>query len=293
MRMGRLEIIDPGMFTTIQDEGRFGFRRYGIPDSGAMDGKAYDEANRLTGTKRGHPVIEFTLNGGTVVFKTDAIIALTGADMSPLLNDEPITMYASHQITEGDILKLGYAIRGCRSYLSMKGLLHSENVFGSYSTFEKAGIGGYKGRKLKTGDVLSWSEEHSKFGENRTPPKDIPYYSSKVNLHLIKGPEWDWFSENEREEMFKKEFRVSSNSDRMGIRLVGTGIKVPDRQLISSPVIPGIIQVPGKGDPIILMNDGQTIGGYPRIAKVPDSELWRLGQVKPGDTIRFVPSDPM
>lgn len=285
--MGSLKVIDAGLYTTIQDAGRRGYRKYGIPYSGAMDGKAYDEANRLVGNPSGYPVIECTLQGGKFQFRSKAVIALTGADMTPELNGEPIKMNRSHQVYEGDELKLSYAKRGCRGYMAINGLLDANEVFGSFSTYERAGIGGFEGRALRAGDELSWSESDDEYTQRTTPVDEIPYFSSKLKVRVMKGPEWNWFSEVEKENFLKSDFKVSSNSDRMGIRLEGKGIQTPEQQMISSPVIPGIVQVPGNGHPIILLNDGQTIGGYPRIAKVLDSELWRLGQVKPGDKIRF------
>ncbi len=285
--MGSLKIIDAGLFTSIQDAGRTGYRKYGIPYSGAADPKAYEEANRLVGNQAGSPVIEFTLQGGRIRFNSRAVIALTGADMSPVLNGSAVIMYGSFLVKEGDELKLQFAKRGCRTYLAIAGELKADKVFGSYSTFGKAGFGGYKGRNLKAGDELSWTETTKQFSELKTPVEEIPYYSSKLKLKLMKGPEWNWLSEEGGRQFLDQEFKVSSSSDRMGVRLEGTKVKALERQMISSPVIPGIIQLPGNGEPIILMNDGQTIGGYPRIAKVYDSELWRVGQVKPGDTIRF------
>lgn len=285
--MSSLMVIDAGLFTSIQDAGRTGYRKYGIPYSGAMDKEAFKEANRLTGNIAGYPVIECTLKGGSFQFNSKAVIALTGADMEPDLNGDKIEMNRSHSVSKGDVLNLGYAKRGCRTYLAIKGLLDIDKVFGSYSTYDKAGFGGFKGRKLEKGDELNWAETEAVYSVQKTPVSAIPYYSSKLRIKLMKGPEWDWFSEKEQLHFLDSEFKVSSSSDRMGIRLEGSGIRVPDRQLVSSPVIPGIIQIPGNGKPIVLMNDGQTIGGYPRIAKVLNSELWRLGQVKPGDLIRF------
>lgn len=285
--MCALKVLDPGLLTTIQDSGRFGFRKYGVPTSGAMDIKAYNISNWLVGNVSNEAVLEFTVKGGRYRFEADALIAITGALMGPKINDIEIPMNSSISVKSGDTLELGFSNRGCRAYLAIKGKLHIERIMNSYSTYTIGMFGGFKGRTLRKDDIIEWTKSEEEWGMRKISNEEIPYYSSKVTFNVMKGMEWDWLENSVQQEFLNSEFKVSSQSNRMGIRLQGVTLDTPGRDMISSPVIPGIIQLPPNGVPIILSQDGQTIGGYPRIAKVPDDELWRLGQLKPGDSVSF------
>ncbi|MBO6523708.1 MAG: biotin-dependent carboxyltransferase [Balneolaceae bacterium] len=285
--MGRLTAIDGGLFTTIQDSGRPGYRKFGVPVSGVMDQKSFRLANWLVGNSKRYPVLECTMKGGKYTFNDEAIIAVTGALMHPKINGEEVPQNQSLKLNTGDELELGFSTRGCRSYIAIKGSLTIKQVMGSCSTYTMGKFGGFKGRKLKSGDVIEWDETKSKDLTRKAPYDQIPYFSSKVRVRIMKGVEWDWLSEESQDGFSGTQFEVSSSSNRMGIRLEGHSLRVPEREMISGPVLPGIIQLPPNGNPIILMQDGQTIGGYPRIAKVLDEDLWRLGQVKPGDKVSF------
>ena len=284
---GSLEVLDGGFLTTIQDAGRFGYRKYGVPVSGVMDERAYELANWLVNNSKDMPVIEMTLKGGTYRFNTAAVIAITGADMQPILNDKKIRMNASVEVGEGDILSFEYCQRGCRSYLAIRGKFEIHRVLGSYSTCLTGNFGGFEGRELKKEDILSWQVSEDEFSRNEAPNDQLPYYSSKVSFRVIQGPEWNWLSDELQEKLLNTEFTISSESNRMGIRLKGQKILIKKKQMVSSPVVPGIIQLPENGQPIIIMKDGQAVGGYPRIAKVVEADLWRLGQVKTGDIVRL------
>ncbi|MEQ9310768.1 MAG: biotin-dependent carboxyltransferase family protein [Balneolaceae bacterium] len=285
--MGSLSILDGGLFTTIQDLGRKGFRKYGVPTSGAMDLKSYKLANWLVGNREGSPVLELTVKGGKYQFKNAAKIAITGALMNPKLNGSAVEMNRSLELKKGDMLELGFASRGCRSYLAIQGVMYSNKVMESYSTYTLGKFGGFDGRSLQKGDVLEWENLKIDFEVREARKDQIPYFSSKVEVRIIAGPEWDWLNKESQNKFLNNKFEISSKSNRMGIRLLGNLFEKHDQQMVSSPVIPGIIQLPQKGNPIILMQDGQTIGGYPRIAKVLDEDLWRLGQVKQGDRLSF------
>lgn len=275
---GSLEVIDGGLLTTIQDNGRFGYRKYGVPVSGAMDDYAYRLANWLAGNPEGSPVLEMTLKGGTYRFSSNSVIAITGAYMKPKVNDVKVEMNASLEVHTGDVLSLEYCKRGCRSYLAIRGQLDVNKVLDSYSTYLTGKFGGLEGRKLAQGDELFWDETNEDFSAKRVPKDQLPYYSSKVTLRILKGPEWDWLTKQQQEQFLNTEFEVSSQSNRMGVRLLGQQIKSGKDHMTSAPVIPGIIQLPESGNPIIIMKDGQAVGGYPRIAKVIDADLWRVGQ---------------
>lgn len=286
--MNRLIVIDGGLFTTVQDYGRPGFRKYGVPVSGVMDRNSFDLANRLVGNPKGTPVLECTLKGGKYSFETRSLIAITGASMTPRINGDEVFQNCSLIVNPGDELELGFASRGCRTYLALKGNLNLPKIMDSFSTYTLGKFGGFAGRVLKTEDELEWNQPEEELNPREASKEEIPYFSSKVTVRIMKGPEWDWLSVTVQQEFLDVKYQVSSQSNRMGIRLEGSSLESPERQMISSPVVPGIIQLPPNGNPIILMQDGQTIGGYPRIAKVLDEDLWRLGQVKAGDTLSFI-----
>lgn len=290
--MGKLVVIDGGLFTTVQDAGRFGFRKYGVPVSGVMDNSAFELVNSLVGNSPETPVLEMTLKGGKYRFESDSVIALTGANMNPTVNGISVELNSSLEIKSGDILEFEYARRGCRCYLGVRGAWDIEKILGSYSTYNEGKFGGIEGRTLQKGDQLHWKEIQSDFQSYTLSQEEIPYYSSKLTVEFIPGPEWNWLSKKEQDKFLSTEFKISSESNRMGIRLNSDfEIEGKKREMVSSGVIPGIIQLPPNGSPIILMKDGQTVGGYPRIGKVLDIHLNRLAQVQPNGTIRFKKSD--
>lgn len=285
--MGIFRVIEAGFFTTIQDKGRFGYRKYGIPISGAMDLKSMMDANFLVENPKNNPVLECTLDGGIYQFLDAAMVGSTGAQSSILLNGTQVSQYEPILVSKGDVLEIGYPTRGCRSYLAINGELDIPMVMGSYSTYVPGKFGGFHGRKLQRGDELVWTGS-GKYHDTKSLPKEqIPYFSSKVRISVEPGPELGWLSEEAKSSFLSSRFEVQSQSNRMGIRLGGNSIECPRKQMVSSPVKPGVIQLPPSGNPIVLMNDGQTIGGYPRIGVVKKSELWRLGQLKAGDQISF------
>lgn len=290
--MGKLVVIEGGLFTTVQDAGRFGFRKYGVPVSGVMDNSAFELVNSLVGNSPDTPVLEMTLKGGKYRFESDSVIALTGANMNPTINGKSVELNSSLEIKAGDILEFEYASRGCRCYLGIRGTWKIEKILGSCSTYIEGNFGGIEGRSLQKGDQLQWKEIQADFRSYTLSQKEIPYYSSKLTVEFISGPEWNWLSKKEQGEFLNTEFTISSESNRMGIWLNSDfQIEEKKREMVSSGVIPGIIQLPPNGSPIILMKDGQTIGGYPRIGKVLDIHLHRLAQVQPNGTIRFKKSD--
>lgn len=290
--MGKLVVIDGGLFTTVQDAGRFGFRKYGVPVSGVMDNSAFELVNRLVGNSPETPVLEMTLKGGKYRFESDSVIALTGANMNPTVNGISAELNSSLEIKSGDILEFEYARRGCRCYLGVRGIWEIEKILGSYSTYNEGDFGGIEGRTLQKGDQLHWKEIKADFQSYTLSREEIPYYSSKLTVEFIPGPEWNWPSKKEQDKFLGTEFKISSESNRMGIRLNSDfQIEGKKREMVSSGVIPGIIQLPPNGSPIILMKDGQTVGGYPRIGKVLDIHLNKLAQVQPNATIRFKKSD--
>lgn len=290
--MGKLTVLEGGVFSTIQDEGRSGYRKFGIPVSGAMDSISYRLANTLVGNPSDFPAIEFSLKGGKYRFDSEAFIAITGALMNPRINDLEVQMNTSIRVDAGSVLELGFAQKGVRAYLGIKGVWDIKKVMESYSTCIQGKFGGYKGRVLQAGDKIRWQDQSHDYEVKSLSKEKIPYYSSKVNVDFYIGPEWNLLSKKEKEKFLSTSFTIDSRSNRMGIRLdTETPLVVKEFNMKSSGVMPGIIQLPQNGKPIILMNDAQTVGGYPRIGKIVDSDLNRIAQVPPNGTIRFKKSE--
>ncbi|MAO65942.1 MAG: KipI antagonist [Balneola sp.] len=286
--MGALEVLEPGFFTTVQDDGRSGYRKFGVPVGGAMDGYAQKSANWLVGNDAGAPVLEMTLKGGSFRFLHQAVIGMAGAESAISVNGKQTSRYKTLKLEAGDVLGIGNVTSGCRVYLAVAGNWDLDKVMGSYSTNSQAKFGGFQGRKLRSGDQLEWEEPGNDQQVREIPRKLQPYFGSSFQIRILAGPEWDWLPENEQKRFLSSEFEVKTESNRMGIRLKASGgIQTSGEEMMSAPVVPGMVQMPPNGAPIILMNDAQSVGGYPRVAKVVDADLWRLGQVWPPSKIHF------
>jgi antagonist of KipI len=275
--MGKLRVIKSGSMATIQDKGRFGFRQFGIPQSGAMDLRSMKEANYLTGNQEDYPVIEFALAGLKLEAMEDSIIGIVGASVK--VNSKEIEG-ANWLLKAGDVLEISHPDQ-VYGYLSIGGLLNAKLDFGSYSTYTMAGFGGIEGRPLKSGDILETDDDPT--FEPRAFQKQTSALDNVVAIRIMKGPEWNMLKELPD----GKTFTIDPASNRMGIRLSGATIKCDGSEIISSAVIPGTIQLPANGQPIILMNDCQTTGGYPRIGKVIEEDMGKLAQVKSNQKIHF------
>jgi antagonist of KipI len=290
-----LEILKPGLLTTIQDTGRHGFQKDGIIVSGAMDTFALRVANLLVGNAQHEAALEITLTGPSIRFTEDQLIALSGADLSPTINGESIAMWRPVHVKKDSILEFNAPKSGCRSYLAVAGGLDLPQVLGSYATYLRAGIGGFQGRALQAGDVIpcrTCDEQGiaQSFSSSKwTPdPQLYPNYQPNPCIRAIKGPEYELFSETSRAQIWSERFQVSVQSDRMGFCLQGVSLYLEEPvELISSAVAFGTVQVPPEGKPIVLMADHQTTGGYPRILQVISADLPILAQVVPGQTISF------
>ena len=272
--MGQLKIIRTGPMATIQDFGRTGFRRYGIPQSGAIDRDWMIAANRQVGNPDHYPVIEFALGGLTLEAQDLTAVSVVGATLSVNnLQKEP----GRQLIQKGDRLDLSVP-KHVYAYLAIGGLLDAQDDFGSYATYERAQFGGLDGSSLKENDVLSTNGKWTDPKECSAEPRKT---GEKTSIRIMKGPEWELLKELPE----SKVFEVHPDSDRMGIRLTGEKIAADFREIKSSAVVPGTIQLPPDGYPIILMNDCQTTGGYPRIGKVLNEDLGELAQLKAGTSI--------
>lgn len=288
--MTNMKVIAPGPLSTVQDAGRFGYMSTGFSPNGAMDGYSMRIANILVGNRPEEGVIEMTLMGMTVSFDGDAVVALTGADMQPHLNEEedPIPMYEAFAVHKGDTLKLGAATAGMRTYLAVSGGFRLPFVMGSLSTNLKCGLGGFQGRKLKAGDVLPLREtlELSLIGARKTAPEND--YKKSITVRVVLGPQEDYFTQKGIETFLGSRYTVSGQSDRMGVRLEGNKIENKNGvDIISDGIATGAVQIPASGTPIIMMADRQTTGGYAKIATVISADLKKMAQAAPGTEIRF------
>ncbi len=286
-----IEVLSPGPLTTIQDLGRFGYGRYGIPPSGALDTFSLRAANLLVGNPENGACLEITMFGSRIKALRDVAVAVTGGDLKPFCNDKPFGMWTSSILKEGDTLSFKGVKCGCRSYLALGGGFSLIEVLGSRSTNLSSGFGGFDGRPLKRGDILSAHSPHLHLKtEGPSMPQDLmPHYANTWRLRVIPGPQDDQFTKDGRDTFLDSPYQVSYQSDRTGIRLAGPPLeRRPDveESIISEGVIPGAIQVPGDGQPIIILVEIVT-GGYRKIATVISADLPLLGQIKPGDTVSF------
>jgi biotin-dependent carboxylase-like uncharacterized protein len=239
------------------------------------------------GNNRYEGCIEMTMKGATIAFFSKSAIAITGADMLPVLNNSPVRTYETVMVEAGDVLEMSMAQKGLRAYLAIAGGFEIEEIMGSKSTYIRGGFGGYKGRKLKSGDELDINP--SNFNQILMIPGDmIPIYGSYTDLSVIIGTEEECFAEKSIETFLNSSYTITGQSDRMGVRLEGSPIThIGSADILSSGISEGTIQVPKNGQPIIMMADRQTTGGYTRIANVISTDIPKLTQMKPGDTIGF------
>lgn len=282
------KVISPGLFTTVQDMGRYGYQRFGVPINGVMDSFAARLANLLVGNGEEAAVLECTVVGPTFIVLDQADVAVTGADMEVTVNGATVSNWASFRVKTGDVLAIGQARSGCRGYLAVTGGIEVPKVMGSRSCYVGAGIGGLHGRALQKEDRLAKGVGPLLAAPRRLPRELVPEYSDRIVLRAIPGPQDDYFDEG-LETFFNAEFQVSHEANRMGYRLTGPAIRQkPDKptSIISESSVPGGVQIPPNGQPIILLAE-QTVGGYTKIATVISGDLDYIGQAIPGDTIRF------
>ena len=282
-----LKFIKPGLQTSIQDAGRTGYMHQGISRSGAMDKVSLQLSNWLVGNEINQAVIEITLVGPTIEFTDSYSISICGAEFEMMLNSNSIFNNNVTQVNKGDVLEFKQLRKGARAYLAIAGKLQVDEIFASQSTHLVAGFGGYKGRQIKAGDILDVVDKHQA-DKRKLPEEYCPTFTGNYLLRCTEGLEVEWFELESINHFYNSTYKISNDSNRMGLRLEGDAIK-PEKstELISSGLVQGSIQVPPSGMPIISSVDGQTIGGYPRIANVISSDLNILGQLKSGDKISF------
>lgn len=277
-----IKVHRAGTLTSVQDLGRSGFRAVGVPLGGAVDSLALRVANLLVGNVPGAAALEFTLTGPELEFSADGIIAVAGAEFPGLPGWRPQVVRA------GTKLKFGPAQKGCRGYLAVAGGFDVPEVLGSRSTYIRAGAGGYMGRALRPGDVIKTIPTTRKLLAHwRIDDRILPRYSSSPMLRVIPGAQAAEF----RAGLEDREYIVGAQSDRMGIRLEGAALeRNVATEVASAPVAPGTVQVPSDGQPIVLLADAQTIGGYPQVAHVCTVDISLAAQLRGGDRVRFAPT---
>ncbi|MFC1798258.1 biotin-dependent carboxyltransferase family protein [Thermodesulfobacteriota bacterium] len=284
-----IEVINPGVLSTIQDFGRYGYRYYGVPISGAMDWYALRVANILVGNPENTAGIEATLCGLKIRACEEVQVAITGGDLSPCTREEPVPLWKPFWLKKNEIVSFPRRKSGFRAYLAVRGGIDVPMIMKSSSTMLKAGFGG-TGGKLKPGDILktgnSLNLKRIKF--RPLPKENVPEYKTNIHLSVLAGPQSDCFTTEQIKIFLNSEYEIESQSDRQGYRLNGSEIKhVEGHDLITEAVWPGAIQIAGNGLPIILLADAQVTGGYPKIASVISADLDKLGQAKPSDKIHF------
>ena len=274
-----IKVIQPGLFTTIQDGGRHGFRNIGIPTSGFMDQESAWAANELVNNNKDESLLEITLTGPTLIFNCNCVISITGGDFNPLINNLPVKMYQSINVSSGDILKLNNTINGARSYIAISGGLNVKSLFGSKSFFSNISDSYH----LKKGDEIKVSKK----SESQILKWDKLKFNLNRFMKVFRGPEYDLLSTNSKKKLFKNEFTINTNN-RMAYNLEEK-LQVDIKTIISSPVLPGSVQLTPSGKIIILHRDCQTTGGYPRILQLDTNSLNNLSQLKSNDKIKFSP----
>lgn len=281
-----------GLLTTVQDAGRRGYQRYGMGVSGAVDVQSYIYANILVGNKYNEAVLEVTLLGPTMEFTSPAVIAVTGGDLSPMIDGAPCPMYRAVKVKKGAVMSFGAPQSGCRAYIAFAGGLAITPIMGSRSTYIKANLGGYEGRKLQRGDEIAFRKPFIEVKNLSRRVIKAPAFTGDCTVRVLMGPQEERFTDEGINTFLSEGYTVTNEFDRMGYRLTGPKIThVTDGNIITDGITFGAIQVPDGGEPIIMLSDRQTTGGYAKIASVINVDMPMIAQCKAGDTVRFVKTD--
>ncbi|MFK8050213.1 MAG: biotin-dependent carboxyltransferase family protein [Halioglobus sp.] len=282
------DVIQPGMLSLLQDEGRYGQHAIGLTTGGPMDLHAYRLCNRLLQNAENCTALEVSFGGLQLEAKVDTFICVTGAKMPLLINDEERALWRVHKVLAGDSIRLDFASAGCRSYLGTADGFDIPQSFGSSATVVREHIGGLNGDKIKPGDNLPCYRV-----SHRTllalPPQLQPAYGNEIRVRVIPGYQEHQFNRIQQRRFYSGEFVVSDRCDRMGYRLEGSPIQCDVEGILSEGICYGAIQIPADGQPIVLLNDRQTIGGYPKIGAALSLDAAKLAQMTPGCRVHFEP----
>jgi len=282
-----LHIEEPGLFSTIQDLGRVGHMRIGVPPSGALDMLALRAANAVLGNAPDEAALEMCRLGITATVRVESLrFAMTGADAPATLDDAPIAFWRTYVARRGQVISIG-RLRGGAAYLAVRGGFAVAPVMGSRSTYTRAAIGGFEGRRLAAGDALPLRLEQAPEGREHSLPHPVPADRARP-LRVILGPQAEMFTDAAIRTLLTESYEVTRDADRIGLRLRGAPLEhAGRREIVSDGNTTGCIQVPGDGQPIALLPDRQSVGGYAKIATVITADLHRLGQAVPGSLLRF------
>jgi len=283
-----IRVPKPGLSTTIQDLGRYGYAHLGISPAGAGDLLSFRIANLLVGNEEAAPALEMTLLGATLEFGAAAVVAITGADCGPKLGSDQVPLNTPFEVPAGAVLSCGSMTDGARSYLAVQGGFDVPLIMGSASTDVRGRFGGFDGRRLQSGDVLQICD--AKTSQTRAlRPGVLDSLRDRAPIRVTRGAQQDWFGPEAFAALFASAYTVSDMSDRAGLRLKGDALRPREHsQLLTDGIPLGAIQVPQDGQPIILFVDQQTTGGYPKIANVIAADMHRVGQLQPREEVRFV-----
>jgi len=284
--MSGLLVKHPGILSLLQDSGREGMHRFGLTAGGPMDSEAFYWANRLCDNQPGATALEITVGGLVVEAQHSVKVAVTGAVAALEVNGKACEQWRSYQLKQGDQLSIGYASSGVRIYLAVAGGFQIKPQFGSTATVVREGIGGLNGQSLQAGDELTC--QHCEVRNNWLLPEMYrPKYTDNLVLRMVLGYQQEYFPSSQQQIFFSGRYKVSANSDRMGYRLNGPPVKAEIEGILSEGLCHGAIQIPADGQPIILLNDRQTIGGYPKMGAVIALDTAKLSQLMPGSHVSF------
>lgn len=285
-----IRVIDCGLLTTVQDFGRSIGLANGFSPSGVMDQDSASLANVVLDNDYQTPLLEYSVLGPTITFTTATVISISGATVHAKVNGNQVEMNRAFTVKRGDTLIIGPTIKGRYGYLAIAGGVKVPKVMKSYSTSLKYGLGGFKGRALRSGDYIKITVPAPSVSNLRQRQAIFSTYSDEpvVTIRVTKGPQYDQFDQNAKNQFFVHEYEISKDSDRMGIRLSGDALNVDNlTEMLSEATVLGGIQVPKSGQPIILLSDRQTTGGYPVIAVIASVDLSKTVQLTPGQKIKF------
>jgi antagonist of KipI len=284
-----VRVIKPGMLTTVQDAGRWGYQSRGVPVAGPMDSYSFRLANALVGNDRGAAGLEITLLGPELEFETERVVAVAGAEFDLTLDGRPVPMEAPFLVSAESRFRFGARRRGARAYLAIAGGIATPPVLGSRATHLISTMGGFEGRALRAGDRLLLGDATDTRSTQPASPRHVPLPDGEARVRVLAGPQADYFSADSLDVLQSAPYVIGRQSDRMGFRLEGPRLThARGADIISDATPLGVLQVPASGQPILLMADRQTTGGYPKIATVITADIAVAGQLGPGDSISFV-----
>ena len=289
--MNGFSVLAPGVLSLLQDSGRFGQSALGLTTGGPMDAPSATWANRLLGNNINATLIECSVGGLQLRADSHSFIAVTGAILPVSINGKAVEQWTVHKVQAGDVIELGMVTKGLRAYIAVAGGFNVAPQFSSTATVLREGIGGLSGNKLQAGDKLA-ARTVNTLQRQRLPARYRPQFNQTLTLRLIEGYQASSFSATERQRFYLNSYKVTPQADRMGYKLSGSAIKCQQTQLLSEGICYGAVQIPPDGQPIVLLNDRQTLGGYPKIGSVLSLDCALLAQAGAGTEVYFTPISP-